>query len=351
MNIDASIINLLERFTPIRGWPLMARYGCTFVLVLLCFLARYLLGDKMPYSPFLIFMPAIFIAGLIFDRGSSFLATLLGAGLGFYFFTPQDMTILPAEAGTIGMVIFILIGLLTSFVVEVLHKTVHALTETNRRLAENEQKLQKSEAELRKSDKQKTLLLDDINHRVKNSLHAVMGLLEMGARKVTDEHAKLALDGAARQLLVLARVFDRLHLSQSGSSVSAEDFITGLCADLNHGVIGQRPIALRAKAAPASIGIERAISIGLIINELVSNALKYAFPEEERGVIIVGFDLLDAHTYCLTVRDNGRGIAADMPQGSGQRLVQSFAAQLGGTAKWEGPPGTAVIIRFPVREI
>lgn len=351
MNIDDSIINLLERFTPVRGWSIMARYSCTALLVLLCFLIRFWLDEKMPYSPFLIFMPAIFIAGLVFNRGSSFLATILGAGLGFCFFTPQETMILPDSAGTISMVIFVFIGFVTSIVVEILHKTIHALAETNKRLAESKQHLQLSEAQLRKSDEQKSVLLDDINHRVKNSLQAVMGLLEISARKVNDNQAKRALDGAARQLLVLARVFDRLHLSQSGSSVSAEDFITGLCADLNQGVIGQRPVALRVKVAPASIGIERAISIGLIINELVSNALKYAFLDKEGGVIFVGFDLLDAQTYCLEVRDNGRGITADTPHGNGQRLVQSFAAQLGGTARWEGPPGTAVIIHFPIQEI
>ncbi len=338
-------LEIIEHFTPVRVWPIWQRYVCAAGLVGLTFLARFFLGESAPFSPYLVFLPAIFISGLLFNRGSAFFATFLSAGLGLYFFLTMHHDYPPGNFNIIAnLMLFLLIGGLTSVVVELLHKVVHDLAETNRILALRE-------AELQKSDDQKKLLLDDINHRIKNSLHAVTGLLEIGNSKIDDPAARQVMETAIGQLMVLSKVFGRLHLSQSTTWVSAKDFIEGLCSDLNQGVIGQRPIALRVSAAPAKIGIERAISIGLIINELLSNALKYAFPDNAQGEIHVRFGSCDESFFCLEVGDTGKGIPADTHQGSGCRLVRAFAAQLGGEAVWSGPPGTKVTIRFPANEV
>lgn len=337
-------LDIMERFTPVRGWPIWRRYVCAAGLVGVTFLARFLLGEEAPFSPYLVFLPAIFISGLLFNRGSAFFATFLSAGLGLYFYMAVHHYYSLGNFNTIAnLALFLLIGGLTSVVVELLHKVVNDLAEANRALALRE-------SELQKSDDQKKLLLDDINHRIKNSLHAVTGLLEIGNSKIDDPAARQVIETAIRQLMVLSRVFDRLHLSQSATWVSAKEFIEELCVDLNQGVIGQRPIALRVTAAPAQIGVERAISVGLIINELLSNALKYAFPDNARGEIQVRFGPCEENCFCLEVSDTGKGIAPDAKQGSGYRLVQAFAAQLGGEAVWSGPPGTSVTIRFPAKE-
>ena len=110
------------------------------------------------------------------------------------------------------------------------------------------------------------------------------------------------------------------------------------------------PVALRAAAENAEVSMDDAIAIGLIINETVANALKYAFPDDRAGNITVSFHRSDREFH-LTVRDDGIGMNGQArPTGLGQRLVQSFAHQLGGTVEWNGPPGTTVLVRFPQAE-
>lgn len=204
-----------------------------------------------------------------------------------------------------------------------------------------------AEDALRMSDDQRKLLLSDINHRVKNHLQSVGGLLDVASRRSeTLDEAKAALAAGASRLGVLGRVYTRLHLADHATVISMRGFIETLCADLNASLIGERAVAVRVEAADVELDSTRAVLVGLIVNELVQNALKYAFPDDRAGTVCVFFER-EGDGFRLAVHDDGTGLPEEARRGSGTRLVRALAQQLSGSVDWQGPPGTDVTIRFP----
>jgi len=207
-----------------------------------------------------------------------------------------------------------------------------------------------AEAAMKAADAAKQLLLFDINHRIKNHLQTVAGLMDLAARRATTlDAAQLALSSAAGRLAVLGQVYTRLQLGSTASVVDARSFVEELCAGLNTSLIGGRPISIRCDAVTVPLESSRAVTLGLAINEIVQNAVKYAFPDDRAGTIRVR--LLRTHDdLVLSVEDDGIGIdhhRAPAGTGAGQRLIRAMAQQLGGTLDIAGPPGTRFTLRFP----
>ena len=208
-----------------------------------------------------------------------------------------------------------------------------------------------AEDRLRAADAQKQLLLYDINHRVKNHLQTVGGLMGVAARRAgTLEAAREALIDGESRLAVLGRVYSRLQAGTEASVVDARGFIEELCSDLKASLLDMRPVVLKVEAERVPIESSRAVMLGLAINELVQNSIKYAFPGDRPGVIRVEFQRKDGR-YRLSVGDDGVGIAdGAQPAGSGegQRLIRAMAQQLGGSLVRTGHAGTMFVLSFPV---
>jgi len=206
-----------------------------------------------------------------------------------------------------------------------------------------------AEEALRAADDAKQLLLYDINHRIKNHLQSVAGLMDMAARRATTlDDAQLALTAAAGRLTVLGQVYTRLQLSTESSVVDTHSFVAELCAGLAASLVGSRSISIRCDAVAVPLESGRAVTLGLFINELVQNALKYAFPGDRAGTIRVRLRAED-QVLVLTVDDDGVGIDAENPPagtGTGQRLLRAMAGQLGGTIEMGSGPGAHFTLRF-----
>ncbi len=137
--------------------------------------------------------------------------------------------------------------------------------------------------------------------------------------------------------------------------MSTSEFISGLCNELRTSMIGLRPVVVRMEIEDHDVLHDRAVSIGLIVNECLTNALKYAFPDDRAGTVVIRF-AREGDTFVLLVKDDGIGIAFEQPRSSGtglaQRLIRSMVAQLEGTYDIRpdaGDPGTIVTVRFPAR--
>ncbi|HEV7252918.1 MAG TPA: PAS domain-containing protein [Mesorhizobium sp.] len=215
-------------------------------------------------------------------------------------------------------------------------------------ISRNIDERKRAEDEVRSANQQKDLLLYDINHRVKNHLQSVMATLSTSRRRISDAGAREAIDTTITRLSVLSRVYDRLELKPGGeASVGARDFVEGLCADLKPTLIHLRPIALRVQVAQEAIDLGRAVSVGLLINEALTNALKYAFPDDRAGNVLVRFER-EGDQFHVEVADDGVGMSAEQRgSGTGTKLMRALAQQLGGTIEWRGPPGTQVGLTFP----
>ena len=352
----AMSVELLQRLQPLRSLPLVVQYGATILIALAFFGLRYLLGgldvDPEELPLFILFIPAVVLAAFLFDRGSGYFAVLVSAALGLYFVLDPREPVGEARIGdAVRLAAFVVSGLLAAAIVQMLRRHVDQLAEHSAHLARSRNELEKKIGDLEASDSQKELLLHDINHRIKNQLQVVSGYIMIGQRDVADEQAAEVLGSAANRLRVLARVYDRLQLRRETTTVGGRGFIEEMVNDLQPSLIGMRPIVLRAEAEDAELSSGRAVTIGLMINELVTNAVRFAFAEDEPGHIFVYFRRCEGGL-CLEVIDDGRGFRSEARSGSvGQRMLRGLVSQLDGTIDWSGPPGTRVSVTFPEERV
>jgi two-component sensor histidine kinase len=199
------------------------------------------------------------------------------------------------------------------------------------------------------------MALAEAVHRARNDLHAVAAMLQLQAATSTDPAVRGALLEAEARVRALSSLNVRLDVWAKGvgATIDSGAFLEGLAADLRSMHFGRRPVRLEARAEPHRIAVAHARPLGLILNELVVNALKYAFPEGRRGTVTIDFRCPDGECV-LTVRDDGVGIdptAAPRGTGLGRRMVRALATQIGGTFSMgagRNGIGTECVVRWPV---
>ena len=189
-----------------------------------------------------------------------------------------------------------------------------------------EEKLQELLAE-------KDMLLQEMQHRVANSLQIIASILLIKARTVQSEETRLQLEDAHQRVLSVAAVQRHLDAAGRGGSVEVASYLSKLCETLAQSMIGgSRPISLKVEADPGAVISNQAVSLGLIVTELVMNSLKHAFPNEKKdGAIVVSYKVADGD-WKLAISDNGIGNAdsdaSAKKGGLGASLVESLAKQL-----------------------
>lgn len=181
---------------------------------------------------------------------------------------------------------------------------------------------------------QKDLLLREVDHRVKNSLALVSALLGMQERTARSAEAKAVLAAAAARLMSIARIHEQLYKSADIASVEFGSYLRGLCQDLTTSLARSGRIHLSVEVDSFPLSVDRAVPLGLITVELVTNAIKHARHPSGCSTIRVVCEREDGH-FVLSVVDDGPGLAGDFdPEakvGLGMRLVQSLVRQLGGS--------------------
>jgi two-component sensor histidine kinase len=214
------------------------------------------------------------------------------------------------------------------------------------------------ERELKTLLEQKDVLLQELQHRVGNSLQIIASILLIKARTVRDEETRLHLHDAHKRVMSIAAMQKQLQAGKHGEPIEIGPYLTRLCETLGGSMIGERrPITLEVHAEAGSATSEQAVSMGLIVTELVLNAIKHAFPDGSReGKVLVAYDGAGS-SWRLTVSDNGIGRpdddALETVPGLGTNLIEALAKQL--DARVEGTmdaTGTIVSIThapFPSR--
>jgi two-component sensor histidine kinase len=177
--------------------------------------------------------------------------------------------------------------------------------------------------------REKDMLLEEMQHRVANSLQIIAGILLIKARTVQSEETRLELEGARQRVLSVAGVQQHLHLSGPKRPIEIASYLSKLCETLAQSMIGDsRPISLRVEADPGTAAAHEAVSIGLIVTELVMNAVKHAFRGERQGAAIVVSYKVAATDWKLTVSDDGVGKPNVGGGGSKPGLVTSLIQAL-----------------------
>lgn len=202
--------------------------------------------------------------------------------------------------------------------------------------------------ELEEALETQTALLHEVDHRVKNNLQMVSSLILMQSRTIADPEVRDGLRAMLSRVEALSTVHRRLYQSSDVTRFDVGDFVRDLATDLVHA--SGRNIALKFELEQTEIPAEQAAALALMVNEIVTNALKHAFPNEGAGTITLRVSQ-SAGDLIVEITDDGIGHQGEISGATfGQNLVRSIARQLKATIEWsDGAPGTRVSIRMPIR--
>jgi len=218
-------------------------------------------------------------------------------------------------------------------------------------------RLQRVEAELRRSLAEREMLLREVNHRVKNSLQLVLSMLSLQGGEFREAGARELFAKAIARVTAIASIHERLYQDTDPLSIDMQTYLSGLCAELARAGIGdERPADLRTDIEPLRLPTENGVSLALIVNELVMNALKHGRPADRPALINVSLRRLAPGQARLTIADNGPGMSAGQlgasgkpPSGLGSRLITMLVRQLNGQLHIEHADGYAAHITFPLQ--
>jgi len=209
----------------------------------------------------------------------------------------------------------------------------------------------KAEKRLIKSLEEKEVMLREIHHRVKNNLQVISSLLNLQSQHLRNEYDMEVFKESQNRVKSMAMIHERLYQTQDFAHINIAEHIRNLVLGLFSSYhVDQSSVKLNTNIQDLKLGIDTAIPLSLIINELVTNSIKHAFPEGQTGEINIELIKTDEKTYKLTISDNGIGIPEDLELQKtgtlGLQLVNNLTNQLDGTIKLDRTKGTQFQIKF-----
>lgn len=218
-------------------------------------------------------------------------------------------------------------------------------------VARNITERKKSEEKIRASLKEKELLLKEIHHRVKNNMQIVSSLLSLQSKRIKNKETLVLFKESQSRIESMALIHETLYRSKDLAEIDASEYIKRLASSLfsNYGINDAR-INLEMGVDHIKLGIDKMLPFGLILNELITNALKHAFPDNRTGAIQIFLSRSKGDSYRLVVSDNGVGIPGSFYQGKanslGLRLIHNLVEQINGEIEISNEGGTNYEIRF-----
>jgi PAS domain S-box-containing protein len=217
---------------------------------------------------------------------------------------------------------------------------------------ENLTERKKAEEQTARSLREKETLLREIHHRVKNNMAVVSSLLSLQVRQIEDATVRTLFEESQQRVQSMALVHEKLYQTKDLSVVNFEDYIKSIVSEIiSLYRIDTSAITTEINIKDIELDIETAVPCGLIINELLTNAFKYAFPDSRNGVLSVHFTKTDDDTCTLVIKDNGVGLPKgfDYKEAKtlGLQLVNVLTGQLRGTLQIKSDKGTESVVTFP----
>ncbi|MGN6819980.1 MAG: sensor histidine kinase [Sphingomonas sp.] len=325
---------------PDRLHPAIPRWATQLGVALLCVGAagvlRLAINLVAPGAAvFALLFPAIMIATLFARWQAGLLTAAISIAYAFFaVYLPSPATTQSGPYWTLFAIAFS--AGLTIALAETFRRAVHRATD---------------ERDLQIADRD--LMLSEFEHRVKNNFQIVASMLDIQRRRVSDPAASDALGAAMMRVDSIARAHRHLYRDGQGSEVNVSDYLKDLCDTLSDALLLRGGVTLDCDADAAHIQRDHAVSIGLVLNELVTNAAKHAFVGRETGTIHVSWKHKAEGGWRLTVADDGVGLPpGPRPKrkdgGLGQRLIEAFVKQAGGTLTTVSDSGgTRVMMDVP----
>ena len=221
-----------------------------------------------------------------------------------------------------------------------------------RNLLSTHHRLYRSKGEIEQRMREKEMLLKEVHHRVKNNLQTVSSLLRMQGREIEDENVKSLIRSSQNRVVCMAMVHEMLYMREDLAKIEYRSYVQDLGNYLIKSIKGpESNIRLNIDIPEIELGIDTAIPLGLLINEAVTNALKYGFKDQEEGEISIGLERENKTEYILRIGDNGVGFPEEITPAStkslGLKLIHNLSRQLKGSViRDSSKKGTNYVIRF-----
>jgi two-component sensor histidine kinase len=189
-------------------------------------------------------------------------------------------------------------------------------------------------------------LFRELLHRDKNDFQLIVSMLLMQQRKHQDPEARRGFSHVIDRVSAISLAHDQLSTREGMGNIELAEYLRALCGNLDQ---RHEQISVQADLDRAELNHDRAVPLGLMVNELVTNALKHAFPDNRTGVVRVTFRAEPTGEGRVSIADDGVGMGPPRPRSSGVDLVKALARQIGGTVVYESSDqGTTVTIQFPL---
>ncbi|MFP4364881.1 MAG: PAS domain S-box protein [Spirochaetia bacterium] len=201
--------------------------------------------------------------------------------------------------------------------------------------------------------KEKEVLLKEVHHRIKNNLAQIGSFLRLQAGTVENEYAAGIIQEALNRVEGMTQIYTLLLVTDDYKQLSAKEYLEKLVQLLTNTKHSEQEISFETSIDDIVLDIKKLFPVGTIVNELITNSIKYAFSEKDSGRITISLQKEDEEIV-LTVQDNGKGLPPDFDidknEGFGLLLVKMFTEQLAGTITMKNENGTVSIVRFPADE-
>ena len=211
----------------------------------------------------------------------------------------------------------------------------------------NESKL--ARAKIQQQLQEKEIILKEVHHRIKNNFALIGSLLSMQAEKISNEEAEEALQDAIGRVYSMEALYERLLLAEDYENTSIKPYLSDLVDDIINTFPERNKITIKMQISDCSISSKQIFSLGIIVNELLTNVMKYAFIGRDSGTISIILEEAENHIV-MVIHDNGNGLPKNYditdPDGFGLMLVRILSEQLEGDFKLENSDGTKATVRF-----
>lgn len=240
------------------------------------------------------------------------------------------------------IILFIIIGLLYS--------RYCSKQRNNRILEAKQEEINRKNTALQHLVEEKEWLLKEIHHRVKNNLQIVISLLNTQSAYLENEDALMAIQNSQHRMQAMSLIHQKLYQTENLATIDMSWYIYELVNYLKESFDHERKIKFKLDTDRVDLDVAQAVPLGLILNEAISNAIKYAFPGKEKGKVSVSLKGLGNENYRLIIADNGVGVhdgfEDEERESLGMNLMMGLTGQLDGEFKLENNNGLAVIITF-----
>jgi two-component sensor histidine kinase len=329
----------MKLFRAIHTWqrPRWFGYALAGVLFLLALGIRLALEDDLPPGfPYLTFFPAVIITTFLGGLWPGIASAVAGGIAAWYFFIPPMNSFELTGATALALAFY-------AFIVSVDIALIHLMNVTLEKL--------RVERDVTSAlyDQQRTMF-QELQHRVANNMMFVASLLALHKREVTADpsRAAAAFADAGLRLETMSRIHRRLY-DPAAAGLPIRRYLQELAADVIEAA-GPKAVLCRVEAPAVSFDLTTLVPLSLLVTEVVTNSLKHAFIEGQKGLITIAVEELTGGRYALTVSDDGRGLPLDfapaMSRSLGFRIVQSLTAQLDGKLSYDGQGGMTTRVEF-----